>query len=964
MSMRGGAGRPPSPLLRTGTWPYFYLFNGTAIPFANPEDIDGSQFLQIALHDIGAELQDDWMFHLDCYNNQAQNKDKSTKPLQDNVRIVVKKSNFETVWPQSIRGRLYNVRGDWHMVVRPSHEGRRNTFRPGALPFIYPTVNTAMFQTSAASGFRFPSTKTRLDREPHLNEDDQWSIPVYALDGRRAHFWNDPTTFVKAVKSVLPAAANGANFKVSLYRRSGRSNEEFRVYSGTYDYPNAAGDNIFRYQIGSKVFDGTDTWIVVVHPASKEDIPLQWPNPSGQTLDEGTTPPTPVIVTTATPAVAATPWLTEGEQWTDTVKPLFSVTGTLDHTHVQNTHADFVSAVQAVISVPQGVAWHVSLYSKDVKGSQDFFTGEDFRRWAHTLTFPNAGDKEKFQTQISPYIWDGTHKWGFVAHNLGVVAPLTWPPQTTGTIAPVQLHKATELSPFFPHPIVRTATYVLYSKDSGEEIPDNDKSFFDAACRLLKLANPKAKFTAWIYKKDQLNGLRHFDTSIQVTAETASVVYQEAIRASLLNPNFEVVVTTLEETLEDNWAPELPWLYGYAGKVRTSADQGAFIVTALELLAIDPADDYTFYVDFIGTDTSLPASTITVQKKTAGRTFQNQIQSLLPRVGPWNAFVRKVGLQPNSLEPKDRFIVKLNLNDARVGYWKCPTNLLVRHGINQFQNDFRRAMHVLFPPTDIFARPKTNIHLDKYSLGIGGLDLTPEAWSKISVSLGVATRTTTLKVTVDAEIPPEDDKDPIVDIRLAGSTASTTASLASPRNIVKEIASLSKRIHAKDLPASFDIWPSALARENDSRDAKFATIAYTPTGPATKATKNFIDALPNSPHCLWIRPKWEIFTIISVDATGEPLSTTTWDATKDRSLGAFRAKLLADFGVGHGNWEAFAVWDVEEPLSSYKVVDGKTGPCDWRKDVFGWFLSPNIEIRRTKNEYSKPILTMSISFIS
>ncbi|KAH6720987.1 hypothetical protein BKA61DRAFT_510071, partial [Leptodontidium sp. MPI-SDFR-AT-0119] len=400
-----------------------------------------------------------------------------------------------------------------------------------------------------------------------------------------------------------------------------------------------------------------------------------------------------------------------------------------------------------------------------------------------------------------------------------------------------------------------------------------------------------------------------------------------------------------------------------AQTIPTSSDFGK---QALKLLGLDPRSHWEFAVDFYsnqlnrvdGASHALDFShTVRIRKASLEEQYLEDIQPLLFRGEEDWAACAKVSAK--RLAPPDdlRHYVILR-RPGRESYWKLPTPLDDRYGMNQLQDAFFAAMLVHYPLGSLRPPQSVNFNTD---LGYGGMEITQDFWDTIT---GYFSRYSDQAFTVCGNIPPAStDLSKGMGIRLAGTHRYGTFQPRDFTGLAKALRELSQAVifdkaqNYTSPPTTFRAWYTAENRENNVDSHIFYYDDNDPNAPRSMALEDSLKAwfqsesIRKSTNCIWFRPEWKQFTIIDdstsdlgdmdVDHTNE-----TWDATVDSSLDSFRDMLVMLYGDGDDDYpENF---EIIIPRTNQRfVINRQTTEDSWRKHVFDYFHHNTLIVKRS-----------------
>ncbi|CZT44414.1 uncharacterized protein RSE6_04577 [Rhynchosporium secalis] len=641
----------------------------------------------------------------------------------------------------------------------------------------------------------------------------------------------------------------------------------------------------------------------------------------------------------------------------------------------------------------------LSFVARNVSISMYFLELDDppkdpISRLDHTILFPSTGDVSKHRV-IRDMVF-GPEPWTAVMHETLVMPPVLWPPFST--MAQVQS----------PPPKQILTTAPLYRHGRGVYVNPTASDFKKQALALLGSQSPeKYDFIVDLYhnQPDRKRGpsrFLDFSNNLRFTPESLPRRFSKNIQPLLFRGEADwalVVRLASEEELEvfdpssivlstvpsapvgtppatkytssaqprnttttippanPDFGPDEYYIYGYAGQVKVDRTLESFQAGALALLGLTNSSDWTFTVDL---HNSRPVKSINVSADTIAAQFQmikdvpsNHGKYYVPGYPPlpWPVFVRKsTRVSTQNLTPprSGQNYVKLG-GPVITSYWKLPTPVDGRYGINQIQDSFYSAMLVHYPLGTL--RPAQDINL-MTGLGFGGIELNEEFWTSIVKSVQAAPGGV-----IGISDVPEGSKslEKEIGVRIAGSPRYQTFERKDFESLARAIRQLSEvevshkpQNLTSTAPTSFKAWFQPEDRENASNGCEFYYDDYDNT---TASGKNLTESLRNwfrmeeegkYTNCIWFRPEWKKFTIIDNTPTDDggmqiERANEEWDVVShSKTLESFRAMLgiLWDDDTP-GLTENF---EIHVPQGDQRfVIDDQTTEDQWRKHVFDYF---------------------------
>jgi len=380
-------------------------------------------------------------------------------------------------------------------------------------------------------------------------------------------------------------------------------------------------------------------------------------------------------------------------------------------------------------------------------------------------------------------------------------------------------------------------------------------------------------------------------------------------------------------------APRTGYIHGFSGRFLVDNTAADFQRAALQLLGIDPRSVYHFFVYSSGSN---PPKSVVVHHNSFAQKFETDVRPFMPDTGPWNIFVSKYRLLNGiSLEPRNdkRDVVKIAYEDD-VAYWKIPTDTKIIYGINQLQEEFVRAMRVLFPlgaPGDVAIGVEG---LDFTPIGFGGLELTRELWDRVVRDL--ENQPGALFYTINlTEKSPE-----FIGIRRIGRPESTLANSTDYAEVLRKITDLQGMWQQHNSnPKQFRLWKTAEDRESNRNSV---LINYEPAATAEKEIEKFLALNPATKiNCLWFRPELSTFTL--TNAGGVETKFGEKEKVTGNTLTAILSALPKVFDESNPkNIKNTVILDAHAE-NRFFLWEGITA-CQFRKYVSDWFTGEDIHV--------------------
>ncbi|PMD33796.1 hypothetical protein L207DRAFT_146337 [Hyaloscypha variabilis F] len=384
------------------------------------------------------------------------------------------------------------------------------------------------------------------------------------------------------------------------------------------------------------------------------------------------------------------------------------------------------------------------------------------------------------------------------------------------------------------------------------------------------------------------------------------------------------------------------YIHGFGGRLNIQNTAADFQRGALQLLGIDPASAFLFYVSSPGSN--LP-KTVMVTQQTYSQKFESDIRPLLPGAGNWNIFVSKYRLStepPLEPEQEKRDIARITYGH-NIAYWKIPTNTTAEYGLNQLQEEYVRAIRVLFPSG---AAGVVHIGAEKsgaIDLGYGGLELTRLLWERVTSDLNSQSSALVYILT----LTPNDHQDTI-GVRMIGCVTAGHARATDYVQIHREIMGLQQFVQNGSPPKQFRLWKTAEDRE---KNGKSVLINYEPEATAVQEIEKFLNQQPGTEtNCIWFRPEFGTFHFTDygklmngakIDVTGATL-TDSISALQNLYHKANPQELFnkADPEAR----EDIVLLDLHS--DSRFVLSEDTTACQFRKYVSDWFTGEEIYVQQ------------------
>ncbi|KAL2061168.1 hypothetical protein VTL71DRAFT_7441 [Oculimacula yallundae] len=406
------------------------------------------------------------------------------------------------------------------------------------------------------------------------------------------------------------------------------------------------------------------------------------------------------------------------------------------------------------------------------------------------------------------------------------------------------------------------------------------------------------------------------------------------------------------------------YIYGYGGRIKVDKTVASFQAGALALLGLVKVGGWTFTVDLHHTT---PPTSIALSAGTIAARFPKIKNVPGHPAHPWPVFVRKSSkVSTKDLTPPANLNNYVTLNGPIVAsYWKLPTSLKDKYGMNQIQDSFFSAMLVHYPLGTL--RPAQNVQITT-DLGYGGMEITEEFWEDIVREAESSSAHVVVKTGIpqaSTEIGEE------MGIRIAGSHKYRTFKRGDFEELAQGIRELSQSEvfdRATNLtstrPLRFTAWLSAEERENGvSHYTDHRAFYYNDDeGMPNQNGRGLVDALRHwfafdhdhgkkRTNCIWFRPSWSKFTVVDNSPTDHggmqiERANQTWAAMFDATLESFRTTLglLWD----DNDREFTDNFEIHIPQGNQRfVINNQTTEDQWRKHVFDCFHDDTLIVQKS-----------------
>ena len=375
---------------------------------------------------------------------------------------------------------------------------------------------------------------------------------------------------------------------------------------------------------------------------------------------------------------------------------------------------------------------------------------------------------------------------------------------------------------------------------------------------------------------------------------------------------------------------------GFGGRLSAENNAIDFQRAALQLLHLNLRIPWTFNVQIRGSSFSDGTRTIAVNKRDFPKKFETEVLSYLQ--GEWTAFVSRSawhGMHEPRIAQKD--VVRIRLKD-NTAYWKIPDYSKTDYGINQLQDNFFRALSVLFPPDQPRLPQAIQIGIGNskklVNIGFGGMDAPNELWRKVSKYLICS------KVPLDCDVSFSGPSH-VIGVRMVGSRHFGTAKPGNYADIYNSIVRLSREYANPGQPPKFRIWKSGRAREDGGNSEE---IEYKPAEAAGHKIKKFLMEESGDTNCVWFRPEWPSITIKDITTKKDPSSTTSWNIVNEGgSLAAFKSKLQELFH--EPDPQKIRNIEITDSNAYHRfVLAGDMTEEHWRRHIYDWFSGDRIDV--------------------
>ncbi|KAG4441738.1 hypothetical protein IFR05_002781 [Cadophora sp. M221] len=608
----------------------------------------------------------------------------------------------------------------------------------------------------------------------------------------------------------------------------------------------------------------------------------------------------------------------------------------------EDNAGSFTRAIKKLFPAEAARAMSVSLYSRQLNKTTKA-TGAPLD---HTILFPLTTNLRQY-LDIHKRVFQGSG-WTVVVHQTTTVPAGFWPPSSGGPSS-AQIRNPSFLLPKPSHTVwISKATLEKQYLEDIEPRFARGEADWAAVVRLshddaapsftpfevlpnLPIPTPPAPIPPHL-----THGYRPPPSGFKPTRRTLST------------PPTSPVIST---------GPS--FIYGYSGQIEAEKNVTSFTESALALLGLSNVDAWSFTVDLHDTD---PPKSIEVSAAKIADRFERFIKNVPghPNTYPWPVFVRKCArVSTKRLAPPEdlRHYVILR-GSGRESYWKLPTPLGERYGMNQLQDAFFSAMLVHYPLGSLRLPQNVDFNTD---LGYGGMEITQDFWDTITRYFS---HYPDQAFTVCGNIPPPStDISKGVGIRLAGTHRYGIIEQGDYSGLAETVRQLSRAVifdnaqNQSPSPTTFRAWFTAENRENNVDSHIFYYDDNDPHSPSSMTLEDSLKAwfqsesIAKSTNCIWFRPEWKLFTVIDnttsdlgdmdVDHTSE-----TWDATADSSLDSFRDMLDTLFNDGDEDYpENF---EITIPGANQRfVINRQTTQDSWRKHIFDYFHGNTLIVKRS-----------------
>lgn len=914
MHLRGGgpkAARPPR---------YIYSHYGgrAQIPdrlIGGHPVVDPAVFRAAALRLLGITDDVDWLYTVDQYRNQEEQKPDLEKALVRSFQVT--KANFTTIYANFLKARVSNTLQDWIMVVRWGHYPSL-TPPSYTLPIVNNEGNPPPFdavEPVASDDGQPPDDEVVPPPDPDDERPPSTRSPspappptgprraVFRVDRNESQDFVDTwQSFHEAIRRVLAVAPNADDplYQVNFYSNQlGVDNR----YHHFVIWAASAGQRTYNEKIGPLAFRTTGDWKLTVQVRPNGQIPLPPAEPLWPPWDQ-------VAYTLPNPSAPTVFPLTKG------VARIWGPTNARSYRLLRDEPT--TTLLQRFLKI-------VRKYLPQLPA-----TGYRFRVDFHSRQLPVAGAIRN----------------RFLYHH---------------------------------HRIVDEANQDLVLSSISKYLFERDDQWF---IRIVDVSNAQ-----------------QLSAPIDLTTGPGGPPSQDVSTAGSVpsNPSTATSYHTVPSSASTQGPKDGGYIFAWSGKLTVKYDdENSFVNGALKLLNIDPETEWWFRVAVYGPNNAPDPTELVLLKKDYSDHYP-QIARAVDVDGDFRVFVYRGSVFPRTAEdlwpsPYDALdVVCIEVKDPShvEAYWRVPANVKdIIYGLNQYQDDFYRAMGVHY--NSHLPRAAAYLGLDRFELGWGAKEFPGKHLiGQLHDDMDIASRTLRNRPPPDpnSSLPelrlkyrlapiPERTKAPdgTVGVRMIGNTDwahnvfdTADASLTDLASTIEDMSYANgegavrvpdKPIGRGDaIPHNYRIWRTADQREAGLVDSM--VIPYvrdlSKAGLANlwRAGDQAGELLTS---CLWFRPEWTRFTLI--DQTTTPFSRVQWDVTPTTSrLEDFRRALerlfkLVDNQITDAELKLktdnFTIWHPDwwpaVPMGTLHIT-GTTLEDHWRKHVFDWFQGNEIYVR-------------------
>lgn len=656
-----------------------------------------------------------------------------------------------------------------------------------------------------------------------------------------------------------------------------------------------------------------------------------------------------------------------------------------------NSSADFDRACKTLLALePAPSVLKVNLYSNQLGGQ--------VKRFHHHVRYETTGGNSIFDTSIADLIFDGTDNWEVSVQPYSTpvtpAAPV-WPPFPQTALA-----NTASSQPTYHAAKAKARVYGRNGNAHRIDGPGNPKTFRDAAMKAMGFTNTKSySFRVECHSRQLARNMTsstpyQYSHHLLVDQTNLDQVYNDHVDPLLFRsgddwylrivqnnnnlrtpaPQGLVLSSQVTPIPSAQVSPEARApgdVCGYAGRMHVRPGDD-LLVKILRLLNLDPTTDWWFratpYLPNGDRGTVLEVTKSNVAQHLP--TLSALRDSVNGGQSDYRFFVHVcLNAPPTYSQRKPVFtdpsigsvFNEADLAQSDVGYITLPNDVSTRHGINQYQPSFSRAMAVFFNSHEL--RYYGHVRWHNIDLGFGGIELSQEGLQRLK-------RPSTADRNGRLTLDPWPQRIPAlhVGIRMIGNNLAGYARPNDFAGIAVEMGDMcDQAVTMKNsIPPRVRVWMNAQDRENNGT-SELIDIDDTPR--AAQQLQQFLrPANPPPSNSLIFRPEWTTFTL--VDLATNNGTRLPWDVTSGSTLASFRNALIqlhrtrnpaaseAEARAATLSVElTWADWQNGTSENTRFVITNKTQEEDWRRDVFDWFQGNTIGVEEKGDlDFSKLML--------